>query len=66
MADKNKQPPPPMKKPERPQERNKDTGNEDRKVQKDLDTDETDEAELDEQGEITQRNPRLSEDIERR
>jgi len=63
MADKNKQPPPPMKKPERPQERNKGVENEDRKVQKDLDTDE---AELDEQGEITQRNPRLSEDIERR
>ena len=63
MADKNKQPPPPMKKPERPQERNKGVGNDDRKVQKDLDTDE---AELDEQGEITQRNPRLGKDLERR
>jgi len=68
----------PMKKPEQPQEReggmgkvsrdlDKDVGNENRKVGKDLDTDETDEGEnLDEQGEITQRNPRVGEDSERR
>lgn len=49
------------------QKSDKDIGNENRKVQKDLDTDETDEGEsLDEQGEITQRNPRPGEDIERR
>lgn len=73
----NKQPQP-MNKPPRPMEKeggtvgtnkdlDKDVGNENRKIQKDLDTDETDEGEiLDEQGEITQRNPRLAEDIERR
>jgi hypothetical protein len=41
----------------------KGVGNENREIQKDLDTDETDE---DEQGEITQRNPRVGEDIERK
>jgi hypothetical protein len=41
----------------------KDVGNENREIQKDLDTDETDE---DEQGEITQRNPRLGEENERK
>ena len=39
----------------------KDVGNENREVQKDLDTDETDE-----QGEITQRSPRQGEDSSRR
>jgi hypothetical protein len=44
----------------------KGVGNENREIQKDLDTDETDEGQdLDEQGEITQRNPRQGEDIER-
>jgi hypothetical protein len=69
----------PMKKPEQPQERegglgdkvnrdlDKDVGNENRKIQKGVDTDETDEGEdVDEQDEITQRNPRMGEDIERR
>jgi hypothetical protein len=41
----------------------KGVGNENREIQKDLDTDETDE---DEQGEITQRNPRMGEDNERK
>ncbi|HSN25914.1 MAG TPA: hypothetical protein VLT45_06495 [Kofleriaceae bacterium] len=41
----------------------KDIGNENRQVQKDLDTDETDQ---DEQGEITQRSPRQGEDQSRR
>jgi hypothetical protein len=41
----------------------KGVGNENREIQKDLDTDETDE---DEQGEITQRNPRVGEDSERK
>jgi hypothetical protein len=45
----------------------KGVGNENREIQKDLDTDETDEGQdLDEQGEITQRNPRMGEDIERK
>ncbi len=76
--DQNKQQPP-MQKPQRSSERqdgnrqqsgnragggvDKDVGNENREIQKDLDTDETDE---DEQGEITQRNPRVGEDIERK
>lgn len=38
----------------------KNAGNENRQIQKDLDTDETDEGQdLDEQGEVTQRNPRM-------
>lgn len=41
----------------------KGVGNENREIQKDLDTDETDE---DEQGEITQRNPRVGEDTDRK
>ena len=69
----------PMQKPDRSVERqdgnrqqsgnrsrggfDKDVGNENREVQKDLDTDETDE---DEQGEITQRNPRMGEDLDRK
>lgn len=45
----------------------KGAGNENRDIQKDLDTDETDQGDrVDEQGEITQRNPRQGEDIERR
>ena len=41
------------------QDLGKDVGNENRSIQKDLDTDETDEgADQDEQGEITQRSPR--------
>jgi len=70
---------PPMQKPQRSSERqdgnrqqsgnragggvDKGVGNENREIQKDLDTDETDE---DEQGEITQRNPRVDEDNERK
>jgi hypothetical protein len=72
---------PPMQKPQRSSERqdgnrqqsgnragggmdkdlDKGVGNENREIQKDLDTDETDE-----QGEITQRNPRLGEENERK
>jgi hypothetical protein len=40
----------------------KDVGNQNRDIQKDVDTDETDEGEQDEQGEITQRNPRMGDD----
>ena len=68
----------PMNKPQRPMEReggnvqqsgnktpNKDLGNENRDIQKDVDTDETDQGELDEQGEITQRNPRQGDDADK-
>lgn len=41
----------------------KDVGNENRQIQKDIDTDETDEGDQDE---ITQRNPRMGEDQSRR
>ena len=45
----------------------KNVGNENRDIQKDLDTDETDEGQdLDEQGEITQRSPRVGEDQSKR
>ncbi len=45
----------------------KDAGNQDRQVQKNIDTDETDQGQdTDEQGEITQRSPRLNEDQNRR
>ena len=54
----NQDKPQPVKKPA-----DKDVAKENREIQKDLDTDETDE---DEQGEITQRNPRIDEDEERR
>ena len=71
----------PMKKPEQPQQEregmgnrssvgnknlDKDVGNEDRDIQKDIDTDETDVGETDEQGEITQRNPRQGGDDDQR
>jgi hypothetical protein len=73
----NKQQQQPMNKPQRPAEKeqqgnrgnvksDKDVGNENREIQKDLDTDETDQGELDEQGEITQRNPRQGDDEQRR
>jgi hypothetical protein len=48
------------------QDLGKGAGNENRQIQKDLDTDETDEGAQDEQGEITQRNPRQGDDSSRR